>query len=401
MAYLDHAATTPVRPEAREAMLPWLGDRTGNPSGAHRLARDARRAIDDARDVFAEVTGFASGDIVFTAGGTEADNLAVLGVLDAVAGERPGATAVCPATEHHAVLEAVEHLGGRVVRVRADGQVDLDHLAEALDDTVALVSVMSVNNETGVIADLAAVLDLVDAVVPHALVHTDAVQALTWLDLPTATASASGRRIDLLSLSAHKFGGPQGVGVLAVRPGVPLHPLLLGGGQERGRRSGTQNVAGIVGAAAAARVAAETRTDTVARLGALRDRLADGLHEAVPGLVETAVDPGSRDRRAKIAGSCHVCIPGVEAEALLVLLEDREVYASAASSCSSGAQDPSHVLAAMGIPRELAGGSLRLSLGWSTTPSDIDVALDVVPAAVERLRAFDGTAHGTPQGSPT
>jgi cysteine desulfurase len=393
VAYLDHAATTPVRPEARDAMLPWLGDRTGNPSGAHRLARDARRAIDDARDTFAELTGFAPGDVVFTAGGTEADNLAVLGVLDASG--LPAATAVCPASEHHAVLEAVEHRHGRVARVRADGQVDLDHLAELLDDTVALVSVMTVNNETGVIADLHAVLDLVDERAPRALVHTDAVQALTWLDLPAATTAPSGRSVDLLSLSAHKFGGPQGVGILAVRAGTSLAPRVLGGGQERGRRSGTQNVAGIVGAAAAARVAGATRPDTVARLGALRDRLADGLHAAIDGLVETAVDPSTRDRRGKIAGSCHVCIPGVEAEALLVLLEDREVFASAASSCASGAQDPSHVLAAMGVPRSVAAGSLRLSLGWSTTDADIDVALDAVPAAVERLRSFAPQATST------
>lgn len=384
MAYLDHAATTPVRPGARDAMLPWLGDRTGNPSGAHRLARDARRAIDDARDTFAEVTGFEPGDIVFTAGGTEADNLAVLGVLDAT--DRPAA--VCPGSEHHAVLEAVEHRGGRIARVRADGQVDLDHLAALLDDTVALVSVMAANNETGVIADLQAVLDLVEERAPQALVHTDAVQALTWLDLPATTTSPSGRRVDLLSLSAHKFGGPQGVGVLAVRAGTPLQPRLLGGGQERGRRSGTQNVAGIAGAAAAARITADARADTVVRLGALRDRLADGLHVTVEGLVETAVDPSTRDRSRKVAGSCHVCIPGIEAEALLVLLEGRDVYASAASSCSSGAQDPSHVLAAMGVPRELAAGSLRLSLGWSTTDADVDAALEAVPAAVHRLRAF-------------
>lgn len=392
MAYLDHAATTPVRPEARDAMLPWLGDRTGNPSGAHRLARDARRAIDDARDTFAAVTGFDPGDIVFTAGGTEADNLAVLGVLDAA--DRPDATAVCPASEHHAVLEAVEHRHGRIVRVGADGRIDLDHLAELLDDTVAVVSVMAVNNETGVIADLHTVLDLVDERAPGAVVHTDAVQALTWLDLPAATTSPSGRRVDLLSLSAHKFGGPQGVGVLAVRPGTPLRPRLLGGGQERGRRSGTQNVAGIVGAAAAARIATDTRPETVARLGALRDGLADGLHDAIDGLVETAVDPVTRDRAGKIAGSCHVCIPGIEAEALLVLLEDRDVFASAASSCASGAQDPSHVLAAMRVPRDVAAGSLRLSLGWSSTDADVDAALDAVPAAVERLRSF--ASDGTP-----
>ncbi len=385
MAYLDHAATTPVRPEAREAMLPWLGERYGNPSGAHRLARDARRALDDARDVFAEVTGFEPGDIVFTAGGTEADALAVRGVLDAV----DQGVAVCPATEHHAVLANVEHAGGRVVRVQPDGQVDLGHLAEALDERTAVVSVMTVNNETGVITDLAPVVELVRERAPQAAIHTDAVQALCWLDLPQATAG-----VDLLSLSAHKFGGPQGVGLLAVRAGTPLRAQLLGGGQERDRRSGTQNVAGIAGAAAAAEVTARTRADTVARLAALRDRLAEGLHGRIDGLVETAVDPGTHHRRNKIAGNCHVCIPGVEAEALLVLLEDptepglEPVYASAASSCASGAQDPSHVLAAMGVDRALAGGSLRLSLGWASTDDDIDAALAAVPAAVERLRSF-------------
>lgn len=357
-------------------MLPWLGDLVGNPSGAHRLARDARRAIDDARDVFAAATGFDAGDIVFTAGGTEADDLAIDGVIDAV-----GGVPVCPAAEHHAVLHTVESREGRIVRVDGSGQVDLDHLASSLDDEVSLVSVMTVNNETGVIADLPAVVEVVRTRAPSAVFHTDAVQALSWLDLPSITEG-----VDLLSLSAHKFGGPQGVGVLAVRPGVSLRSQLLGGGQERGRRSGTQNVAGIVGAAAAASATMRDRSTAVARIGALRDRLADGLLAAVDGAIETGVSGGDRSR--KVAGNCHLCLPGVEAEALLVLLEDRDVYASAASSCSSGAQDPSHVLAAMGIERSIAAGSLRLSLGWSSTDADVDSALDAVPAAVDRLRQF-------------
>ena len=377
MAYLDHAATTPVRPEARDAMWPWLGDRVGNPSGAHRLARDARRALDDARDVFADVTGFAPGDIVFTAGGTESDALAIAGVTEATGGR-----VVCAATEHHAVLHAVEARDGRVVGVDAGGRVDLDALGDALDDSVALVSVMAVNNETGVVADLAAVVELVRDRAPDAVVHTDAVQALSWLDLPAVSAG-----VDLLSLSAHKFGGPQGTGILAVRPGTALRPQLLGGGQERGRRSGTQNVAGIVGAAAAAQVAVDTRAETVARVATQRDRLADGLLASVDGAIETAVVAG--DRTGKIAGNCHLCIPGIAAEALLVLLEDQEVFASAASSCASGAQDPSHVLAAMGIDRATAAGSLRLSLGWSSADADIDVALEAIPAAVARLRRLD------------
>ncbi len=357
-------------------MLPWLGERVGNPSGAHRLARDARRVIDDARDVFAEATGFEPGDIVFTAGGTEADDLAIDGVIDA-----RGGVPVCPASEHHAVLHTVESRSGRIVGVDAAGQVDRDQLVSLLDDEVSLVSVMAVNNETGVIADVQGVLEIVRTHAPNARFHTDAVQALSWLDLPTVAAG-----VDLLSLSAHKFGGPQGVGVLAVRPDVAIRSQLLGGGQERGRRSGTQNVAGIVGAAAAAAVTVRDRAASVARIGALRDRLADGLLARIEGAVETAVVAG--DRSGKVAGNCHVCLPGVEAEALLVLLEDRGVYASAASSCSSGAQEPSHVLAAMGIDRTVAEGSLRLSLGWSSTDADVDLAVDAVPAAVERLRLF-------------
>ncbi len=394
MAYLDHAATTPVRPEAREAMLSWLGERTGNPSGAHRAARAARRALDDARDVLAEVTGFAPGDVVLTGGGTEADVTAVVGVAAAARDVGRRGVVVCPATEHHAVLEPVEDLARRrgagvVVPVRPDGAVDLDALGAALDrhgDDVALVSVMAVNNETGVVADLAGVRDLVRDRAPGALLHTDAVQAMCWLDLPAATEG-----YDLLSLSAHKFGGPQGVGVLCVRPGVALVPLLPGGGQERGRRSGTQNVAGAVAAAAAARAAVDTRTETTARLALLRDRLADGLLAAVPGAAEVA------PRAARVAGSCHLVLPGVEAEALLVLLEGAGVLASAASSCSSGAQEPSHVLAAMGVPRDVATGSLRLSLGWSTTDADVDAALAAVPAAVERLRRLDPVGTTSPE----
>jgi cysteine desulfurase len=382
VGYLDHAATTPVRPEARDAMLPWLGDRVGNPSGAHRLARDARRALDDARDVFASATGFEAGDIVFTAGGTESDSLAVNGVLDALAADGHERIAVCPASEHHAVLHAVEARGGRVVPVERSGLVDLDALTDALDPTVGLVSVMAVNNETGVISDLGAVVDLVRQRAPQALVHTDAVQGLSWLDLTQACAG-----VDLLSLSAHKFGGPQGTGVLAVRPGTPLRAQLLGGGQERGRRSGTQNVAGIAGAAAAAAATVAGRADAVPRLAALRDRLADGILAEIADAVETAAPGG--DRTGKVAGNCHVCIPGVLAEALLVLLEDSGVYASAGSSCASGAQDPSHVLAAMGVDRHLAAGSMRLSLGWCSTDADVDAALSALPPAVERLRRLD------------
>ncbi len=373
VTYLDHAATTPMRPEAVQAMLPFLSERYGNPSAAHRAGREARRALDDARETMAEVLGAAPGEVVFTSGGTEADNQAVTGVL-----ARRGGTAVCSAVEHHAVLHPVEAAGGRVVPVDADGIVDLDALADALDPDVSVVSVMLANNETGVVQPLADVAAVVAEHAPQALLHTDAVQAYLWLDAAELAAPAH-----LVSVSAHKFGGPKGTGALVVRGDAPVAPLLLGGGQERERRSGTQNVAGAVAMAAAARVGHDGRKQLVDRIGEQRDRLADALLGAVDGAVE------SGRRAAKVAGSCHLCFEGLDSEALLFLLDDAGICASAASSCASGAADPSHVLAAMGYPRALASGSLRLSLGWPTTPADVDAAIDVVPPAVARLRRLD------------
>jgi cysteine desulfurase len=369
-AYLDHAASTPMRAEAVAAMQPFLHDRYANPSGAHAMARDARQAIDEARDVVAGALGCRPGEVVFTGCGTESDNLAILGAV-----RRHGGTAVCSATEHHAVLHPVEHVGGRVVAVDATGAVDLDALTSALAPDVRVVSVMLANNEAGTVQPLREVVEVVRERAPGALVHTDAVQAFAWLDVAVLASGA-----ELVAVSAHKFGGPKGVGALVVREGVTLEPLLLGGGQERDRRSGTHNVAGIVAMAAAMEATVRDREADVDRVGALRDRLVDGLLATVPGLVETV------PRSAKVAGSAHVCIEGIESEALLYLLERGGVYASAASACASGAMDPSHVLAAMGVPRSLALGSLRLSLGFASTDADVDRALEVVPAAVAQLR---------------
>jgi cysteine desulfurase len=370
IAYLDHAATTPMRPEAVAAMLPFLTERFANPSGSHAASRDARRAVDEAREVVAGTLGCAPGEVVFTGCGTEADNLAVLGTI-----RRHGGQAVCPAAEHHAVLHAVEHLGGRVVAVDAAGAVDLDRLADALDPTVRVVSVMAVNNEVGSVSPLADVVALARERCPEALVHTDAIQGFQWLDLPEVVAGC-----DLVAVSGHKFGGPKGVGALVVRGRASVEPLLMGGGQERDRRSGTLNVAGIVAMAEAMRVTTASRPETVARVRSMRDRMVDGLVASVPGLVETV----PRDR--KTAGSAHVCIESVESESLLFLLDRAGVCASAASACSSGAMDPSHVLAAMGVPRPLADGALRLSFGWASTESDVDRVLDALPTAVRRLR---------------
>jgi cysteine desulfurase len=375
VTYLDHAATTPMRPEAVEAVAPFLGGRFGNPSGGHAVARAARRALEEARDEVAACLGRPPREVVFTIGGTEADHLAVAGVLAA-----RGGRAVCSGVEHPAVLRAVEAAGGGVARVGPDGRVDLDDLTRSLDADVTLVSVMLANNEVGTIQPLDEVAGVVAARAPGAVLHTDAVQGAVWLDVATAAGAA-----DLVAVSGHKLGGPQGVGALAVREGTPLRAQLPGGGQERERRSGTPNVAGAVGLAAALRATTDSRETTAARVRALRDRLADGLVKTVPGCRESC------PRDVTVPGICSMLFEGVESEALLVLLDRAGVCATAASSCASGALEPSHVLTAMGVGRELARGSLRLSLGWCSTDSDVDAALAVVPEAVQQLRSRAGT----------
>ena len=381
VAYFDHAASTPMHPEVIESMRDFFDACYANPTGAHRMARDARRATDDARDILAEVLGARPAEIVFCGSGTEADNLAVFG---AAAGS--GGTVVCSAVEHPAVLRPVEQLGGRVVGVDRDGMLDLDALAAALDGDVRLVSVMLANNETGVIWSLEEVAEVMARHAPGALLHTDAVQAFPWLDVATRAAPA-----DLVSVSAHKFGGPKGVGALVVRDRVLLQPQVVGGGQESERRSGTPNVAGIAGMGRAAEITVARRGKVTERVGRLRDRLADGLRATVPGVVESGVRPSvgagvTVDRSAKVAGSCHLCFEGIESEALLFLAERGGVYASAASACASGAEHPSHVLAAMGYPRSLARGSMRLSLGAASTEADVETALAVLPPAIAQLR---------------
>jgi len=347
-------------------MLPFFSERFANPSGSHRFARDARRAVDEARDQVADVLGVVPGEVVFTGCGTEADNTAILGA---------GGLAVCAAAEHHAVLLPTEQHGGTVVRTDAAGHIDLDQLAEVLSPDVAIVSVMAVNNEVGTITDLAAVSRLVRSLAPGALLHTDAVQAVCWLDLRNIAPL-----VDLMSFSAHKFGGPKGVGVLTIRDGVQLDPLISGGGQERERRSGTHNVAGIAALTSALVETDSQRATENVRLGGLRDRLIDGLSGALDGVVETV------PRNRKIAGSAHVCLEGVESESLLFLLDEADVCASAASACASGAMEPSHVLAAMGVERSLSVGALRLTLGHTTTLDDVDRTIDVVVSSVEHLR---------------
>jgi len=371
VVYLDHAATTPLRADVLEAMMPHLTSSFANPSGAHRLARTARQSVDEAREVVAEAAGWKPGGVIFTSGGTEADNTIVTSIARSGVG-----TVVCPAAEHHAILHPVEAHGGVRVAVDAAGAVDLSALAAALDSAasgVALVSVMAVNNEVGTVTDLAAVAAVVRRHAPDAVLHTDAVQAGAWLDL-----AAIGSVVDAMSIAAHKLGGPKGVGALLVADHVNIRPLLLGGGQERDRRSGTHNVAGIVGLAEALRLAQDERADNVVQIGALRDRLVDGLRTEVDGITETV----PRDR--KVAGSAHLLIDGIENEALLFLLDRAGVCASAASACASGAMEPSHVLAAMGVTNST--GAIRLTLGAASDQADIERAIDVLTESITMLR---------------
>ncbi|HLG68429.1 MAG TPA: cysteine desulfurase family protein [Acidimicrobiales bacterium] len=389
LAYLDHAASSPLRPEVAEAMAPYGDDWFGNPSGSHRLARRARLALEEAREAVAASVGAPPEGVVFTSGGTEADNLAVLGTLAARLDHGlPHGVVVCSAVEHAAVLEAcgaaargsARVFGAACAEVReapvdADGAVDLEALAGLLGPEVALVSVMTANNEVGTIQPVAAVAELVRRAAPGAVVHTDAVQAATYLDLPEATAGA-----DLVSVSAHKLGGPKGSGALVARREVPIAPLVFGGGQERGRRSGTQNVSGAVGLAAALESAARCRQADAERVASLRGELADGLLARVPGTVESV------DRARTLPGHCHLRFAGVEQEELLVLLDDLGVCASGGAACASGALKASHVLSAMGVGPADARSAVRFTLGYTTTEADVAHALAAVPAAVAQLR---------------
>jgi cysteine desulfurase len=369
--FLDHAAGGPARPEAVAAMLPVLTEGYGNPSGGHALARQARSALDEARERLAAVAGCAPGEVVFTSSGTEADDLAVRGT---------GGAARCLVTDHAAVVQPVLRAGGSTVGVTADGRVDLEALSAALDGEVALVSVALVGNELGVVQDLAAIAEVVRARAPGARLHADAAQALSWTDVALATASC-----DLVTLASHKCGGPKGIGALVVREGVGLTPQVVGGGLERGGGAGTQNVAGAVGFAAAAEAAAGERAALVERTTAWRRRIVERVLADVPGSIDTA---GRNGAGHLVPGIVHLCLPEVESEALLFLLEqDHRVLAAAGSSCSSGALTVSAAALELGVAPELARGALRISFGWSTTEADVDAAVEGIVDAATRLRA--------------
>jgi cysteine desulfurase len=377
--YLDHAATTPLDPEVRAAVLPWLGELFGNPSSAHGHGRRARAAVDEARDRVAVAAGCASREVILTSGGTEADNLALRGVLERWGAER-GRHLVVSAVEHEAVLATARGLAeaGRsdltVVDCDRQGRIDPAAVAAAVRPDTVLVSVMLANNEVGTVQDVPAITAAVRARNSRTLVHTDAVQALGRLPL-----GLDALGVDLLSLSAHKAYGPQGVGALVARAGVFPAAQITGGGQERERRSGTENVAGVVGFGAAAELAGRRQETDAAELSRLAGWLTDLLVETIPELEPTG-DPAVR-----LPGLCSFVVRECRSELLLAVLDELGVCASAGSACSSGAPVPSHVLDAMGFG-DLAGSALRLSLGRSTTGTDVQVAAERVRIAVSRVR---------------
>ncbi len=386
ITYLDNAATTPVRPEVLEAMLPYLGKEAfGNPSSAHRFGRAARAGLEEAKRAVAGAVGAEPNQVVFTSGGTEADNLAIIGAALAAKGRGGPFCVAVSATEHKAGLaaaHAVQHLGGEeiILPVTASGQVDGEALAKALEHGVAIVSVMWVNNEIGTVQPVA---DLATRCrEAGVLFHSDAVQAF-------GKVPVSLRDVDctLLTISGHKIGAPKGVGALIVRDRKAVEAIIHGGGQQFGIRPGTENVPGIIGLGVAARLAAEEQQSLAARLGELRDELERRLVAIVPD----AVINGWQGKRAPHIS--NVSIPGTDSEALLMHLDLAGIACSSGSACSTGAVEPSHVLTAMGVPRELGVAALRFSFGKDSTLEDVEAVSAALPKIVEKVRSLSTVLH--------
>jgi cysteine desulfurase len=375
--YLDHAATTPVDPEVAEAMLGVLTDVQGNASSIYAEGRAARALIDQARDQVAAAIGATPAEIVFTSGGTEADNLALRGALKARRAERDGL--IVASTEHHAVLDTARdlaehaHVRLTVVGVDADGRVSPEAVAAAIDDRTSLVSIMHANNEIGTLQPIAEI----GAICRQRGVtfHSDAVQTVGALDFDVRKIP-----VDLVSLNAHKFYGPKGVGALYVRAGTRIATLQTGGGQEKGRRTGTENVAGIVGLGVAMRIAVERRAVESARQAVLRDRLIDAVTRTVPDTILTG------HRTERLPNNASFVFRGADGASLVMALDMAGFAVSSGSACTSGDTEPSHVLLALRIDRETAKGSLRVTVGRATTQSDIDSLIAALPDIVGRVR---------------
>jgi cysteine desulfurase len=376
--YLDHAATTPARPEVVEAMLPYFHDRFGNPSSIYRIARESRKVVESARESVARALGAEPGEIYFTSGGTESDNWAIKGV--AFANRKRGDHIITSAIEHHAVLYPTRYLAKQgfsvtFLPVDATGLADPGMLEDAITEKTTLISIMTANNEIGTIEP---VREIGKIAREHGIpFHTDAVQAVGHIPL-----SVKDDNIDLLSLSAHKFNGPKGVGVLYIRKGTRIDPLLHGGAQERNRRAGTENLAGIVGLATALDFAVQSLPREMERQKRFRDRLINGLLSSVPHS-QLNGHPVQR-----LPGNVNISFEYVEGESILLSLDAYGICASTGSACTSGSLEPSHVLLAIGLPHEVAHGSLRLTLGEENTDGEIDTVLETVPGIIGKLRAM-------------
>lgn len=384
--YLDHAATTPVREEVLEKMLPYFTQKFGNPSSLYALAGEARYGLDEAREQVAAVLGSRTGEIVFTGGGSESNNTAIKGVAAARSERGQGGHIITTAIEHHAVIHSIEQLEklefqATYIAVDRTGRVDPDEFAAAVRPDTILASVMMVNNEVGTIENVSAIAQRVreaaDRAGTHVLVHSDAVQAAGKLSL-----NVDELGVDLMSLSGHKIYGPKGVGVLFVRRGTELEPLIAGGGQEGQMRSGTENVAGIVGMGEALMLSEGERLSSRSRFHRLSERLVEGIAERIPN---SKFNGHHTDRVPEIV---NFSFPGVEGEPVLLGLDFKGIAASSGSACSSASVEPSHVLLAMGVSPELAVGSVRVSLGRDTTEIDIDDVLQTLPGILEQLGSF-------------
>lgn len=380
--YMDHAATTPVHPKALEAMLPYFSEKYGNPSSIYGIAREGRKALDDARETVAGILGAKTTEIIFTSGGSEGDNAALKGA--AFASKSKGHHIITSSIEHHAVLHAchfLEKFGFEVTYLPVDnyGIVDPDELARAITDKTILVSIMMANNEVGTIQPIAEIGKLLKG--KNITFHTDAVQAAGALPLDVNELG-----VNLLTLSAHKFYGPKGVGILYLKRATPFLAQQQGGGQERNRRAGTENVPGIVGMTIALKLAVENLESNNRHNTQLRERLVKGLLGSVPKVRYN----GHQTKR--LPNNVNLSFEYVEGESILLNLDMMGVAASSGSACTSASLEPSHVLMAMGIPVEIAHGSLRLTLGASNTEEDVDYVVSLLPGIVERLRAMSPLA---------
>jgi cysteine desulfurase len=374
--YLDHASTTPTDAEVVATMLPWFTEEYGNPATVYSLGLTAAQAVQNARESIARHLGAESEEIYFTSGGTESDDWAILGTAEAQ--QKKGRHLITSAVEHHAVLESMEYLekhGYEITRipVNSGGVVDPQSVRQAIRPDTVLVSVMHANNEVGTIQPIAEIGKITREA--GVLLHVDAVQTAGKQPLDVKELG-----VDMMSVSAHKFYGPKGVGLMYLRKRTRISPLFHGGGQEKGRRAGTHNVPGIIGMAKAFDLAAERMSDDATREAALRDRLWQGLS----GSIESIYLNGDPLRR--LPGNLNVRLDGIEGEAMILMLDMEGICVSSGSACTTGSLEPSHVLLAMGIPAEQAHGSLRITLGRSTSQDDIDHFVNVFPPIVKRLR---------------